>query len=121
LDSARHEFEALVKEKLGSEVAESIDWRSPRTVCIAAGFSHHDRVAVHRLRERIDLVRYRVFEGGLLSLLLIESTPGSARPISDRCRSREREVTAGAASADGKTSALAIATAGGIPGCLQDL
>ncbi|MFM9578146.1 hypothetical protein [Streptomyces caniscabiei] len=59
LDSARHEFEALVKEKLGSEVAESIDWRNPRMVCIAAGFSHHDRVAVHRLRERIDLVRYR--------------------------------------------------------------
>ncbi|MCX4452887.1 hypothetical protein OOK58_12410 [Streptomyces sp. NBC_01728] len=80
LDSARHEFEALVKEKLGSEVAESIDWRNPRMVCIAAGFSHHDRVAVHRLRERIDLVRYRVFEGGLLSLLLIESTPGSPCP-----------------------------------------
>ncbi|MEU4930982.1 DUF5655 domain-containing protein [Streptomyces yokosukanensis] len=107
LDSARHEFEALVKEKLGSEVAESINWRNPRMVCIAAGFSHHDRVAVHRLRERIDLVRYRVFEGGLLSLLLIESTPGSTRPISDRRQSREREVTAGAA--------------GAIPGCLQSL
>lgn len=121
LDSARHEFEALVKEKLGSEVAGSIDWRNPRMVCIAAGFSHHDRVAVHRLRERIDLVRYRVFEGGLLSLPLIESTPGSARPISDRRQSREREVTAGAGSADGKTSAPATATAGAIPGCLQNL
>ncbi|MFF4560347.1 hypothetical protein [Streptomyces sp. NPDC001435] len=107
LDSARHEFEALVKEKLGSEAAESIDWRNPRMVCIAAGFSHHDRVAVHRLRERVDLVRYRVFDDGLLSLLLIESTPGSTRPISDRRQSREREVTAGAASEDGKTSALA--------------
>ncbi|MEU3255763.1 DUF5655 domain-containing protein [Streptomyces sp. NPDC006997] len=121
LDSARHEFEALVKEKLGSEAAESIDWRNPRMVCIAAGFSHHDRVAMHRLRERVDLVRYRVFEGGLLSLLLIESTPGSARPISNRRQSREREVTAGAASKDGKTSAQATATAGAIPGCLQDL
>ncbi|MFE7834925.1 DUF5655 domain-containing protein [Streptomyces sp. NPDC057474] len=117
LDSARHEFEALVKEKLGSEVAESIDWRNPRMVCVAAGFSHHERVAVHRLRERIDLVRYRVFDGGLLSLLLIESTPGSTRPISDRRQSRERGVTAGAASEGGKTSA----TAGAIPGCLQDL
>ncbi|MEU0626864.1 DUF5655 domain-containing protein [Streptomyces sp. NPDC005989] len=121
LDSARHEFEALVKEKLGSEVAESIDWRNPRMVCIAAGFSHHDRVAVHRLRERIDLVRYRVFEGGLLSLLLIESTPGSTRPISHRRQSHEREVTAGAANEDGKTSSQATATAGAIPGCLQDL
>ncbi len=121
LDSARHEFEALVKEKLGSEAAESIDWRNPRMVCIAAGFSHHDRVAVHRLRERIDLVRYRVFEGGLLSLLLVESTPGSMRPISDRRTSREREVTADAASKDSKTSAQASATADAIPGCLQDL
>lgn len=121
MDSARHEFEALIKEKLGSEVAESIDWRNPRMVCIAAGFSHHDRVAVHRLGERIDLVRYRVFEGGLLSLLLIESTPGSTRPISDRRQNREREVTAGAAGKDGKTSAQATATAGAIPGCLQNL
>ncbi|MEU1535886.1 DUF5655 domain-containing protein [Streptomyces fagopyri] len=121
LDSARHEFEALVKEKLGSEVAESIDWRNPRMVCIAAGFSHHDRVAVHRLREQIDLVRYRVFEGGLLGLLLIESTSGSTRPISDRRQSRGREATAGAASKDGKASAQATTTAGAIPGCLQDL
>jgi predicted transport protein len=44
LCSARHEFEALVKEKLGSEVAEAIDWRNPRMVCIAASFSHHARV-----------------------------------------------------------------------------
>ncbi|SCD64322.1 hypothetical protein GA0115237_103540 [Streptomyces sp. ScaeMP-6W] len=121
LDSARHEFEALVKEKLGSEAAESIDWRNPRMVCIAAGFSHHDRVAVHRLRERVDLVRYRVFEGGLLSLLLIESTPGSTRQVSDRRQSREREVTAGAAGGGGKTSAQATAAAGAVPGCLQDL
>ena len=121
LDSARHEFEAQVKEKLGSEAAESIDWRNPRVVCIAAGFSHHDRVAVHRLRERVDLVRYRVFEGGLLSLLLIESTPGSTRPVSDRRQSREREVTAGAADGGGKTSAQATAAAGTVPGCLQDL
>ncbi|MDX3585625.1 DUF5655 domain-containing protein [Streptomyces europaeiscabiei] len=53
-----------------------------------------------------------------MNLLLIESTPGSnRRPISDRRQGREREVTTGAASEDGKTSA----TAGAIPGCLQDL
>ncbi|MFD7004063.1 hypothetical protein ACFWA5_49555 [Streptomyces mirabilis] len=28
LDSAHHEFEALVKEKLGTEAAESIDWQT---------------------------------------------------------------------------------------------
>lgn len=94
LRSSRHEFEALVKEKLGAEVAEAIDWRNPRMVCIAAGFSHHDRVAVHDLHKRIDLVRYRAFDGGLLSLLLIESAPGSTGPASTRWRPREREVPA---------------------------
>ncbi|MFD5258714.1 DUF5655 domain-containing protein [Streptomyces bobili] len=92
LDSARHEFEALVKEKLGSEAAESIDWRNPRMVCIAASFSHHDRVAVKRLHERVDLVRYRVFDGGLLSLLLIESASGSLGPAPARRQSRQREL-----------------------------
>ncbi|MER6599167.1 hypothetical protein ABT305_12145 [Streptomyces parvus] len=77
LDSAHHEFEALVRRVLGAEAAGSIDWRRPRMVCIAAGFSHHDRVAVQRLPERIDLVRYRVFDGGLLSLLC-SSTPHPA-------------------------------------------
>lgn len=69
LDSARHEVEALVRKVLGLEAAESIDWRRPRMVCIAAGFSHHDRVAVQRLPERIDLVRYRIVKGDLLGLL----------------------------------------------------
>ena len=98
LDSAHHEFEALVKEELGAEAAESIDWRRPRMVCIAAGFSHHDRVAVHRLPERIDLVRYRVFDGGLLSLLLSSPRPAS-RALPRSRRSREREVMAGSAPA----------------------
>ncbi|WP_245936181.1 DUF5655 domain-containing protein [Streptomyces cahuitamycinicus] len=93
LRSARHEFEALVKEKLGTEAAEAIDWRNPRMVCIAAGFSHHDRVAVHDLNKRIDLVRYRVFDGGLLSLMLVESAPGTTSPASARRRSPGREVT----------------------------
>ncbi|WP_046498693.1 DUF5655 domain-containing protein [Streptomyces odonnellii] len=111
LCSARHEFEALVREKLGSEAAEAIDWRSPRMVCIAAGFSHHDRVAVRRLDERIDLVRYRVFDGGLLSLLLVESAPGSARSVASRRDPREREVSAGAGRTKSVLAALDAAPA----------
>lgn len=115
LDSARHEFEALVKEKLGSEAAESIDWRNPRMVCIAASFSHHDRVAVRRLHERVDLVRYRVFDGGLLSLLLIESASGSPSSAPARRQSRQRDVAAGA----GVSSIQA--PPGTAPARLQDL
>ncbi|WP_405589906.1 hypothetical protein [Streptomyces sp. NBC_01190] len=95
LCSARHEFEALVRERLGSEAVEEIDWRNARAVCIAGDFSRHDRVAVYDNRRRIDLVRYRVFDGGLLSLMLIESSPASAGPAPARQRSRERQEGAG--------------------------
>ncbi|MGQ4400119.1 DUF5655 domain-containing protein [Streptomyces hayashii] len=119
LESAHHEFEALVKVKLGAKAAESIDWRNPRMVCIAANFSHHDRVAVQRLRERIDLVRYRIFDGGLLSLLLIESAPSSPGQAPARRQHRERDIAAGAAGGDGQPSVQAIL--GAPPACLRDL
>ncbi|MFD5327929.1 endonuclease NucS domain-containing protein [Streptomyces sp. NPDC127092] len=118
LRSARHEFEALVRKVLGAEAAESIDWRRPRMVCIAAGFSHHDRVAVQWLPERIDLVRYRVFEGGLLSLLLVDSSPGSPSAASPR-RSRERDAVVGSAPA--ATMVPAPTGVGLVPECLRDL
>lgn len=118
LESAHHEVVALVRTVLGAHVAETIDWRRPRMVCIAAGFSHHDRVAVQRLPERIDLVRYRVFEGDLLGLLLVDSSPGSANTASSR-RARGR----GTATV-GVPSAPTISTPTGtglVPDCLRDL
>ncbi|MGW1250881.1 DUF5655 domain-containing protein [Streptomyces sp. NPDC002535] len=118
LRSAQHEFEALVRKVLGAEAAESIDWRRPRMVCIAAGFSHHDRVAVQWLPERIDLVRYRVFEGGLLSLLLVDSSPGSPSAASAR-RSRERDAVVGSAPAAPATPSPT--GAGLVPESLRDL
>ncbi|MGW6209558.1 DUF5655 domain-containing protein [Streptomyces sp. NPDC055089] len=118
LESARHEFEALVRRVLGVGVAESIDWRRPRMVCIAAGFSHHDRVAVQRLPERVDLVRYRIFEGGLLGLLLVDASPGFPIAASSR-RNRERETAVGTASA--APVAPLPAGSGLVPECLRDL
>ncbi|AEW95117.1 MULTISPECIES: DUF5655 domain-containing protein [Streptomycetaceae] len=118
LDSARHEVEALVRKVLGAEAAETIDWRRPRMVCIAASFSHHDRVAVQRLPERIDLVRYRVFEGDLLSLLLVDSSPGSATAASFR-RTRERDTAT--TSVPAAPAASALAGPGLVPECLRDL
>ncbi|MEU9319586.1 DUF5655 domain-containing protein [Streptomyces sp. NPDC048295] len=118
LELARHEFEALVRKVLGVEAAESIDWRRPRMVCIAAGFSHHDRVAVQRLPERIDLVRYRVFEGGLLSLLLVDSSPGSPSAASSR-RNQGRDTVVTRASK--VPAASAPMGAGLVPECLRDL
>ncbi|MFI9274014.1 DUF5655 domain-containing protein [Kitasatospora sp. NPDC052896] len=87
LDASHHEFQALVKDKLGDEAANAINWRNPRVVCIAGEFTRHARTAVHKMHQRIDLVRYRIFDGGLLSLQLVESTPGGAgapRPATAR-------------------------------------
>jgi predicted transport protein len=117
LESAHYEIEALVRKALGAEAAETIDWRQPRMVCIAAGFSHHDRVAVQRLPERIDLVRYRLFEAGLLGLLLVDSSPGSVKAASSR-RALERKT----ATVD-VPAAPSVTRAGGglVPASLRDL
>ncbi len=116
LKSSRHEFEALVRAKLGAEVAESIDWRAPRALCIAAGYSHHDRVAVGDLGRswRIELVRYRVFDGGLLSLQLVEPVSGSAGAAAGR-RPSSAVVPASTAEGDG------MPVLDDVPGCLRDL
>ncbi|MFF3689936.1 transporter [Streptomyces sp. NPDC002187] len=74
----RHEFESLVKERLGHEAAGSVDWNNPRLVCIAGDFTSHDAHAVEEIGRRIDLVSYRNFGGGLLSLQLVASVAGSA-------------------------------------------
>ncbi|MEE1786893.1 hypothetical protein PUR71_28900 [Streptomyces sp. SP17BM10] len=117
LKSSRHEFEALVREKLGSEAAKSVDWRAPRALCIAAGFSHHDRVAVGDLGRQwpIELVRYRIFDGGLLSLQLVEPVSAAVGQAAVR-RSPTPSVPAAAAEA-----AAELPVAGDVPECLRDL
>ncbi|NEB62951.1 hypothetical protein G3I61_25320 [Streptomyces diastaticus] len=118
LESAQHEFEALVRKVLGAQAAKSVDWRRPRMICIAAGFSHHDRVAVQRLPERIDLVRYRIFDGGLLGLLLVDPAPGFPSAASSS-RGQERAPVADSVSA---ASAISPPAGGGaVPECLRHL
>ncbi|ORT59140.1 DUF5655 domain-containing protein [Streptomyces sp. CB03238] len=77
LHDHHHEFESLVRERLGDQVAGEIDWSAPRIVCVAGAFTRHDTVAVEMIGHRIDLVTYRVFED-VLTLQLIASA-GSTR------------------------------------------
>lgn len=118
LESAHHEVEALVREVLSAEAADSIDWRRPRMICIAASFSHHDRVAVQRLPERIDLVRYRVFEGDLLSLLLVDSSPGSSNSASCRRPKGRDTATTNVPTVPASSTSTGF---GLVPECLRDL
>ena len=70
----RAEFKLLVMEKLGAEEANAIDWRNPRLICVASGFTRYDEHAVKQINRSIELVRYRDFGGELLALELVTTT-----------------------------------------------
>ena len=70
----RGDFKVLVLDRLSAEAAEAIDWRNPRLICVASGFTKYDEHAVNQMNRSIDLVRYRDFEGELLALELIHSS-----------------------------------------------
>lgn len=38
----------LVMNRLGHEVAQSIDWSAPRLLCVAGGFTKYDEHAVQQ-------------------------------------------------------------------------
>lgn len=54
----RAEFWRLVFNKLGKEVADSIDWTSPAVYCIAGSFGKYDLHAIKQMNRNIRLVRY---------------------------------------------------------------
>lgn len=71
LTGQRHEFfELLMQKQLPDEVRENIrlDWQHPRVVCIAESFSKSDVDTVEMVPLRIELFKYRLYEGGQLSL-----------------------------------------------------
>ncbi|MGH4028706.1 DUF5655 domain-containing protein [Actinomycetota bacterium Odt1-20B] len=76
LGDHHHEFENLVRDKLGNEAAKEIDWNAPRIVCVAGSFTRHDTAAIEMIKHRIDLVTYKVFDDAL-TLQLIAANGGS--------------------------------------------
>ena len=48
----RAQFQLLVMKKLGSEVAECIEWSSPRLLCIAGDFTKYDVHAVQQINRK---------------------------------------------------------------------
>jgi len=67
------EFWKLVFEKLGKEVADSIDNSSIRLICIASDFTREDLGAYELMPDNIDLIRYRRFGDSHLLLERITS------------------------------------------------
>lgn len=90
------EFTLLVMEKLGRDVADAIDWRAPRLVCVASGYTRYDEHAVEQINRSIDLVTYRDFGGELFALELVHASrvePQSASDAPDVTRGHGRTVT----------------------------
>lgn len=69
----RKEFQWLVLERLGPDVARAVDWSAPRLLCIAGDFTRYDEHAVKQINRNIELLRYRRFGGDLLMVELLHA------------------------------------------------
>jgi predicted transport protein len=86
----RGDFTMLAAARLGPEVAEAIDWSTPRLVCIAGDFTRYDEHAVSQIGRNIELYRYRSYDDGFFLLELVNrptgayaSLPGPRAPAPD--------------------------------------
>lgn len=83
----RAEFQWLVMEKLGKDVADEIDWTGTRLLCIAADFTRYDQHAVQQIPRNIELIRYKLFGDDLLLLDLV-----NAVTVDDATTVKEKHV-----------------------------
>jgi len=70
----KSEFEIAVEKKYDKELADKIDWSSPRLLCIAGDFTKYDIHAVRQIDRNIELIRYRNYPPDLLLLELVNVT-----------------------------------------------
>ncbi|HEX9989973.1 MAG TPA: DUF5655 domain-containing protein [Chloroflexia bacterium] len=68
------DFKLLVIERLGGDVAKSIEWSSPRLLCIAGDFTKYDEHAIQQINRNIELIRYRRYGADFLLLELVNTT-----------------------------------------------
>lgn len=90
------EFTLLVIKTLGNEVSDTIEWSSPRLLCIAGDFTKYDEHAVKQMNRNIELVRYRRFDDDLLLFELVNATTaqGTATPPGPKlAKSQYKTVT----------------------------
>jgi len=60
------DFELIVRDTLGKETAEKIDWSMPQVICIAGAFNKFDEHAVNQMQRNIKLVIYKKFKKDLI-------------------------------------------------------
>lgn len=74
----RGDFEMLVLKKFGEKAAQSVEWSSPRLICIAGDFSRYDEHAIKQMNRNIELIRYVKFDD---ELLLLEQVNAVSAPL----------------------------------------
>lgn len=62
LKDHKGDFKDIVREKLGNEKADEIDWSNPRVICIANDFNKYDEHAVMQMHANISLIRYKKYQ-----------------------------------------------------------
>lgn len=74
------EFRYLVQTRLGAQMADEIDWSTPRLICVANDFTRYDEYAVRQIDRNIELVRYRDFGSKFVAIELISSVTSTPSP-----------------------------------------
>lgn len=76
------DFRLLVQNRFGPDTAKSIDWASPRLICIASDFTKYDIHAVNQMQRHIELMRYAVLGNDHFMLELVNqpNMPTSSKP-----------------------------------------
>jgi predicted transport protein len=74
------EFQLLVMKTCDQEAAETIEWSSPRLLCIASDFTRYDEHAIQQINRNIELIRYRKYGDELLLFELVNATTTTTTP-----------------------------------------
>ncbi len=74
------EFEMLVMGKEGEGQVVTVEWSSPRLLCIAGDYTKYDEYAVQQIDRNIELIRYKSYGPSLLLLELANVTTASPGP-----------------------------------------
>ncbi len=90
LMNQRGDFEMMVLKKLGAEVADSVEWRAPRLICIAGDFSRYDEYAIKQMNRNIELIRYVKFDD---DLLLLEQINAASAPTDEPAVKAEQDTS----------------------------
>lgn len=91
------DFQMLVMKQLGNDAVDTIEFSSPRLLCIAGDFTKYDEHAVKQINRNIELIRYRLFGDDLLLLELVNATSVtvsiSDEPVATKGKRKDKTVS----------------------------